>query len=453
MNTMETLFVYALKSALCLSMLYVPYQLVLRRESFFRLNRWVLLSILAASLVLPLFSLPLTYQQIQPLEPGAVVSVSTVARLVEVKREVAQTVLSADRLFRLAAALWLTGTVVLLLLRGASLVLLLGRIRRGCLWQSLLYNAKVYCHVGQEPSYSWMHSVVISEYDYEHHRREVLAHELAHVDHLHSCDNLLMAVTLCLQWFNPFAWMLADSLSEVHEFEADAAVLAEGVDRVGYQLLLLNKAVPASRLTMANGFGHARLKSRFQMMLRSESSRWSWLRVLLLLPVLVLTAVLLADAKARIKYQWPTHTEAISTVSVAPTTTAVPTASSTDRLSAPKAQHQTTAQLPPEPQPSHPANRVVTAPSQMAQFPGGNAALRDYMRSHLPALDQSGGVVLRLTIAADGRIRQAEVLRSGGAEADEAAISMVSGMPCWIPGRQDGQVCTSTYTLPVSFDD
>jgi TonB family protein len=204
---------------------------------------------------------------------------------------------------------------------------------------------------------------------------------------------------------------------------------------------------------MANGFGHARLKSRFQMMLRSESSRWSWLRVLLLLPVLVLTAVLLADAKARIKYQWPTHTEAISTVSVAPTTTAEPTASSTDRLSAPKAQHQTTAQLPPEPQPSHPANRVVTAPSQMAQFPGGNAALRDYMRSHLPALNQSGGVVLRLTIAADGRIRQAEVLRSGGAEADEAAISMASGMPCWIPGRQDGQVCTSTYTLPVSFDD
>ena len=450
---METLFVYALKSALYLSVLYVPYQLVLRRESYYRLNRYVLLGILAMSLVLPLISLPLTYQQIQPLQPGAVVSVSTVARLVEVRRELVQAVLPEDRLHHFSAALWLTGTIVLLLLRGVGLVCLLFRIRRGTLWQSLLYNARIYCHVGNEPSYSWMHSVVISEYDYEHHRREVLAHELAHVDHLHSWDNLLMAVTLCIQWFNPFAWMLADSLSEVHEFEADAAVLSEGIDRVGYQLLLLNKAMPASRLALANGFGHARLKSRFQMMLCRKPSRWSWLKVLLLLPLLALTAVLLADAKARIKYQWPTGSEVVPTASADTTASALHPASGPKQPSPQKTQRRATVQLPPEPEPWHPVVGVVNAPSQMAQFPGGNAALRDYIQNHLPALETGGRVVLRLTIDADGHVSQVDVLRSGGSEADEAAVRMASGMPRWIPGRQDGQVCASTYTLPVSFDD
>ena len=57
---MNDLFVYALKSAVCLSVLYIPFYLLLRKETFFRLNRMTLLSILVASLLMPLadFTLP-----------------------------------------------------------------------------------------------------------------------------------------------------------------------------------------------------------------------------------------------------------------------------------------------------------------------------------------------------------------------------------------------------------
>lgn len=51
---LSALLVYTLKSALVLTLLYVPYTLMLRHERFFRLNRLTLLTVLLAALVLPL---------------------------------------------------------------------------------------------------------------------------------------------------------------------------------------------------------------------------------------------------------------------------------------------------------------------------------------------------------------------------------------------------------------
>ena len=51
---MSSILLYSIKSAIVLAMLYLPYMLMLRRESFFRFNRMMLLGILFLSLVLPL---------------------------------------------------------------------------------------------------------------------------------------------------------------------------------------------------------------------------------------------------------------------------------------------------------------------------------------------------------------------------------------------------------------
>ena len=50
---MISLLVYTLKSAFVLTLLYLPYTLMLRKESFFRMNRVTLLTILMLALVLP----------------------------------------------------------------------------------------------------------------------------------------------------------------------------------------------------------------------------------------------------------------------------------------------------------------------------------------------------------------------------------------------------------------
>ena len=53
MTVMSELFLYTLKSAFVLAILYVPYTLLLRQEDFFRFNRLTLLGILLLVLVLP----------------------------------------------------------------------------------------------------------------------------------------------------------------------------------------------------------------------------------------------------------------------------------------------------------------------------------------------------------------------------------------------------------------
>ena len=55
---MMTLFIFSIKSALVLTLLYLPYTLMLRQESFFRMNRITLLTILVLALVLPMVDIP-----------------------------------------------------------------------------------------------------------------------------------------------------------------------------------------------------------------------------------------------------------------------------------------------------------------------------------------------------------------------------------------------------------
>ena len=56
---LSALFIYAIKSAICLALLYIPYILLMRRDTFYSMNRVVLLCILVLSVVLPAIQLPI----------------------------------------------------------------------------------------------------------------------------------------------------------------------------------------------------------------------------------------------------------------------------------------------------------------------------------------------------------------------------------------------------------
>ena len=94
-----------------------------------------------------------------------------------------------------------------------------------------------------------------------------------------------MDAVCLLQWFNPAVWLLRRELREVHEYEADAAVLAAGADARAYQMLLIKEAAGGRWYSVANSFNHSKLKNRITMMLRKRSSRWAGARALLLLPL------------------------------------------------------------------------------------------------------------------------------------------------------------------------
>jgi TonB family protein len=99
---------------------------------------------------------------------------------------------------------------------------------------------------------------------------------------------LLVDLFSILQWFNPAIWMLRSDLRELHEYEADDAVLRAGMDIKEYQYLLIRKAVGKSGYSVANSFNHSILKNRITMMSKTKTPQSRRLRVLWALPLVCL---------------------------------------------------------------------------------------------------------------------------------------------------------------------
>lgn len=133
--------------------------------------------------------------------------------------------------------------------------------------------------------FSWMNYIVIGETDLKENGAEILRHELFHIQKRHSLDVVLVDLLLIYQWFNPAAWLLKRSLQQVHEFQADDAVLRSGINAKHYQLLLIKKAVGQRLFSMSNSFNYSKLKNRIAMMLKKESSKWVYAKYLYILPL------------------------------------------------------------------------------------------------------------------------------------------------------------------------
>lgn len=148
---------------------------------------------------------------------------------------------------------------------------------------------------GSVAPFSFMHYIVMSLDDYEHHRRLILTHEQAHARLGHSYDVVLIMATEALQWFNPFAWLLGRELRAIHEYEADEAVILQGIDAKQYQLLLVRKAVGNRLQPFANTLNRGSLKQRINMMYKQKSTPWRMLRAAFIIPVAAMAIVAFAE--------------------------------------------------------------------------------------------------------------------------------------------------------------
>ena len=292
---MTDVLMYALKSAFVLFLLYVPYTLLLHRDSFFRLNRFVLLGVLLLSLVLPLCNVswlsmdrqPVVHAaQMQMVEIGIPVNVLPQNDVVDEMAEAS--VPSSFTLFGLLTLIYIIGMAVVLLLRLWQMGSLRLQLRRGSLWRHSEDGITVYCHADRVAPFSWMNSIVISEEDYAESGREIILHETGHIRFHHSWDVLLLTLVQMVQWWNPLAYMAGISLRDVHEYEADDYVLRQGVSASAYQMLLLKKAVGYGSYTFANNFNHSLTKKRITMMRKSKSNPWMRSKALYVIPVAAL---------------------------------------------------------------------------------------------------------------------------------------------------------------------
>lgn len=297
---MSSLLIYSIKSVFVLTLLYVPYTLILRKETFFRLNRIVLLAILVLSLVLPLCNVsqlagdeqPVTqvvHQQVEALsKPAAEKMEVTTPVPMEIREQVAPDAPydSSWSWYTIISVLCLVGMALVLLFRVGQFVRMGVLMRRGCVWKEEKDGFTIYCHADNVTPCSWMRSIIISKKDYEEHGREILLHEQGHILHHHSLDILLLAFVQVVQWWNPFVYLLGTSLRDVHEYEADHHVLQQGVRLSQYQNLLIRKAIDTSSISLANGFSHSLVRRRIAMMHKTFNP-WMQMKVLYILPLII----------------------------------------------------------------------------------------------------------------------------------------------------------------------
>lgn len=100
-------------------------------------------------------------------------------------------------------------------------------------------------------------------------------------------------------------------------------------------------------------------------------------------------------------------------------------------------------------------DKIFEVVEQQPQFPGGsvNGWLADHIKYPVVAAENGiqGRVVVQFVVERDGSVSQVKVVRGVDPSLDKEAQRVISSMPKWIPGKQNGQAVRSRFTVPVTF--
>jgi hypothetical protein len=291
----SSILLYLLKANAALLLFAAAYFGLLRRLTFFTLNRGYLLAALLFAAVYPALPVP------------ALLPARATPAVVFVVTEVVgahSTALAPDPdpvvdWVAVGLALYAAGTAVLLL-RLLGQLLALGRLRRQAR-PAVVQGQPVRVLAGSVSPFSFWQSIYLNPD--QHPGTEltaVLRHEQVHVRQWHTLDVLLAQLALAAAWCNPAAWLLRRALLDNLEYLADQAVLETGVvGRRAYQLSLLRLSHGAGGLALVSHFTFPTLKNRVLMMNKPLSSTGQLARYVVAGPLVLALALGLAGARAQ----------------------------------------------------------------------------------------------------------------------------------------------------------
>ena len=285
--------IYDAKVAVLIAVFYMFYRLLLSRETFHRVNRIVLLLTAVASFILPFCVITMHETVTMPMPEMHVEMGPLMAEVETPSVPLWQTLLPILFIIGMCATL---GHTLLSMIR---IILLIRKSE-----QHPQPDGVTVCVTGNAAlsPFSWMHYIVMNREDYETHDSAILAHERGHIRLHHSWDLILVDTLTALQWFNPAMWMLRSDLRAIHEYEADAAVLSQGINARQYQYLLITKAAGIGGYSLANGISHSTLKNRINMMLHTKSPRQRYLKLLALVPIVAVALAVNAEKVTDVVY-------------------------------------------------------------------------------------------------------------------------------------------------------
>ena len=278
---MPAAFIYLLKLSVSFGIVFLFYQLVLRRLTFYNWNRWYLLGYSLLSFIIPFIDISATLHNNELADSNMVQWIPLLYNK--------STGNNSFTIWTILSLLIVIGMLIML----SRLIIQLVSFRKMMKKAQLISGDDINLYQVNESiiPFSFGNAVFINRHLHTADElEEIIRHEFVHIKQRHSIDIIISEILCLLNWYNPFAWMLRAAIRQNLEFVADNKVLENGINKKQYQYLLL-KVIGDNQFSIAQKFNFSSLKKRIAMMNKNKSAQLHLLRFLFLLPVLAVILV------------------------------------------------------------------------------------------------------------------------------------------------------------------
>lgn len=294
---MNTLFTYILKVIICSAIFYGYYLLILRNKNFHPYNRFYLLATAILSVLLPflhisMFDVASSNDQmlalLQLLAGGSTLPTVTVG---------------GPRTFpwqTLVMCLSLTITLVLTII-ALTRIYRVYHLRKVFPKKSIGPITFINTNIKDAPfsfmkNLFWRKDIALDDAVGE----QIYRHELAHITQKHSWDKLFFQALKAVFWMNPIYYLMQRELLLIHEFIADEKAIQDK-DGAAFAQMLLRTQIGQFSYDPAHPVFYSSIKKRLLMITNSQKPRYSYLRRLLVLPLLFAVSFVFAIRAHRVE--------------------------------------------------------------------------------------------------------------------------------------------------------
>ncbi|RYF92800.1 MAG: hypothetical protein EOO02_24695, partial [Chitinophagaceae bacterium] len=226
------LLTYLLEANLYLIILYGFYRIMMRKETFYTLNRFYLLFSVLISFTMPFIQASaLIYAPPPPVAVDFPMPVVT-----PVATAIAPPVPVSEPLSLTEVLLWVYIAISIILVFRLLFSILSLRSKLAKFPERSVNGIRLVAIDQQTAPFSFFNRLFINTDQPGYNT--VVDHELIHIRQRHSIDVLVFEILTILCWFNPIAWLMRDDMKVTHEYLADAAITADGGDKHAYAMYL-----------------------------------------------------------------------------------------------------------------------------------------------------------------------------------------------------------------------
>lgn len=283
--TSQTVLLYLLKTILISGLFVAYYWMALRDKKFHYYNRFYLLSASVISLMAPLlnfdwFSVEESVLYGSPLLYGSG----------NLMRSVLPTTTGYNGIhldwadYVLIAACIITISLVGLLIMYITKIQLLKRK-----WEVTKMEGFDFINTNEDNApfsflnnLFWKQSISLQEEG----GQQIFKHEITHIQQKHTWDRIYCQLVASLFWMNPFNWIIQKELIAIHEFIADEEAVGNR-NVAAFAKMLLQTHYGNHFLNPTHSFFYSSIKRRLAMLTKSNNTKYSYLRRVMVLPVLI----------------------------------------------------------------------------------------------------------------------------------------------------------------------